>query len=139
LLWTGFDRLSPSGCFGLAYENPLTLSLSKRSPWNKIAAIPFYTYILECADGSFYVGHTDDLSARLGQHQAGSLGGYTATRRPVRLCWSAQFPDRDDAFRLEQQLKGWSRAKKLALMAGEFDRLPALARGRSGPASTSSA
>ena len=95
--------------------------------------MPFHTYILQCADGSFYVGHTDDLSTRLGQHQAGSLGGYTASRRPVVLCWSTQFPDRDNAFQLERQLKSWSRAKKLALMAGDFDRLPGLARGRGRP------
>lgn len=105
--------------------------------------MPFWTYILECADGSFYVGHTDDIDIRLGQHQAGTLGGYTAKRRPVTLLWSAQFPDREDAFRLERQLKGWSRAKKLALMAGAFEQLPELARGRgralAGAASTSSA
>jgi predicted GIY-YIG superfamily endonuclease len=69
----------------------------------------------------------------LGQHQAGSFGGYTATRRPVVLRWSTLFLDRDNGFQLERQLKGWSRAKKLALIAGEFERLPGLARGRGRP------
>ena len=123
----------------MSHKNPLTLRLSKRLPENRLRAMPFFTYILECADGSFYIGHTDDLDIRLGQHQAGSLGGYTATRRPVSLRWSTQFPERELAFRLERQLKGWSRAKKLALIAGEFEKLPVLAKGRSRPASTSSA
>jgi predicted GIY-YIG superfamily endonuclease len=57
----------------------------------------------------------------------------------VSLRWSTQFPERELAFRLERQLKGWSRAKKLALIAGEFDKLPVLAKGRYRPASTSSA
>jgi len=45
----------------------------------------FYAYMLRCSDGSYYIGHTDDLDYRLAQHQAGTLGGYTSKRRPVTL------------------------------------------------------
>ncbi|PYR39743.1 MAG: hypothetical protein DMF95_35110, partial [Acidobacteria bacterium] len=45
----------------------------------------FWTYLLTCADGSYYVGHTDDLEKRLAAHQDGSFAGYTARRRPVTL------------------------------------------------------
>ena len=58
----------------------------------------FWTYMLRCSDGSYYVGHTDDIDVRLAQHQEGVLGGYTSTRRPVELVWSDRFPDRDSAF-----------------------------------------
>ena len=43
----------------------------------------FWTYILRCSDGSYYVGHTDDIDYRMAQHEKGALGGYTAKRRPV--------------------------------------------------------
>ena len=91
----------------------------------------FYAYILRCSDGSYYVGHTDDIDVRLAQHQQGSLGGYTARRRPVTLLWTDVFPSRDDAFAAERKLKGWSRAKKEALMAGDWELVSQLARGRS--------
>ena len=90
----------------------------------------FYAYLLRCSDGSYYAGHTDDIDLRIGQHQTGALGGYTATRRPVALVWSDSFPDRDQAFWVERKLKGWSRAKKEALIAGDWDRIRALARNR---------
>jgi predicted GIY-YIG superfamily endonuclease len=83
----------------------------------------FHVYILECADGSFYTGHTDNIERRLGQHQAGTFDGYTAMRRPVLLLWNAVFQTRDDAFAFERQVKNWSRAKKLALMAGDWSAL----------------
>lgn len=51
----------------------------------------FWTYMLQCADGSYYVGHTDDLERRLAMHQGGSLGGYTASRRPVTLIHAEPF------------------------------------------------
>ena len=87
----------------------------------------FYTYMLRCSDGSYYVGHTDHLEARIIAHQTGALAGYTAARRPVTLVWSEMFEERDQAFRAERQIKGWSRAKKEALIAGDFDRIRALA------------
>jgi predicted GIY-YIG superfamily endonuclease len=85
----------------------------------------FHVYILQCADGSFYTGHTDNLEQRLGHHQAGTFDGYTSTRRPVLLLWNTTFASRDDAFAFERRVKNWSRAKKIALMASNW---PALKR-----------
>lgn len=87
----------------------------------------FYAYLLRCADGSYYAGHTDDLEARLVAHDSGALGGYTATRRPVALVWSEMFEEREQAFQAERQIKGWSRAKKEALIRGDFAALRSLA------------
>jgi predicted GIY-YIG superfamily endonuclease len=52
-----------------------------------------WTYILRCADGSYYVGCTTNLDQRMAQHGDGTLGGYTASRRPVELVWVDEFPD----------------------------------------------
>ncbi|MEP9365306.1 GIY-YIG nuclease family protein [Nocardioides sp. CN2-186] len=88
-----------------------------------------WTYILECADGSFYVGSTIDLDRRIGEHDAGVAAAYTRPRRrrPVRLVWAAQFSRIDDAFAYEKRVQGWSRAKRTALIEGRFDELPSLA------------
>jgi putative endonuclease len=72
-----------------------------------------------------------DLEIRLAQHQTGHFGGYNATRRPVVLVYSEYFEHIVDAIAAERQIKGWSRAKKEALIAGRFDLLPALSRRRS--------
>ena len=88
----------------------------------------FYTYMLRCSDGSYYVGHTDDLDARLSQHQRGELQGYTERRRPVALVWHQPFPTREEALAAERQIKNWSRAKKEALIAGDWDRVSEAAR-----------
>lgn len=88
----------------------------------------FSAYLVRCNDGSYYAGHTDDLERRLAQHQTGALGGYTARRRPVVLVWSDTFQTRDEAFAIERRLKGWSRAKKEALIAGDWERISELAR-----------
>lgn len=80
---------------------------------------PFFAYMLRCADKAYYVGHTDDLELTLAQHQDGSRDEYTAKRLPVELAWSAPFADRDSAFAAERRLKGWSRAKREALIAGD--------------------
>ncbi|WP_199555921.1 GIY-YIG nuclease family protein [Sandaracinobacteroides hominis] len=92
----------------------------------------FHTYILRCADGSYYVGHTDNLEHRLAEHQSGTRGGYTSRRRPVTLLWSQHFQTRDDAFAAERQLKGWSRAKKEAMMAGNWELVSQLASAKAG-------
>ena len=91
----------------------------------------FWVYILRCDDDSYYVGHTENLDLRLAQHQSGDLGGYTKPRRPLQLVYSQSFGTRDDAFAAERQIKGWSRQKKEALIAGDWERLPSLAQRRS--------
>jgi tRNA/rRNA methyltransferase len=88
----------------------------------------FFTYILQCSDKSYYVGHTDELERRLAEHDTGATGGYTATRRPIRLVWFGEFPTREEAKVVEAQIKKWSRRKKEALIAGRLDELKAAAR-----------
>jgi tRNA/rRNA methyltransferase len=88
----------------------------------------FFAYILRCSDGSYYVGHTEDLEVRVAAHQSGLIEGYTQKRRPVTLVWSQDFPDRDQAFAAERQIKGWSRAKKEALIRGDLEGLRFLSR-----------
>ncbi|WP_344805092.1 GIY-YIG nuclease family protein [Microlunatus ginsengisoli] len=85
-----------------------------------------YTYLLRCADDSLYVGSTHDLARRVDQHNAGRVEGHTASRRPVELVWFQEFDDIGEAWAMEQKVKGWRRAKKLALVAGRFADLPAL-------------
>ena len=94
---------------------------------------PFYVYILQCADGSYYVGHTDEIDRRLAQHHAGETGGYTARRLPVEVSWLGEFPSRADAIERERQIKGWTRAKKEALARADWSQLHELAKCRSGP------
>ena len=84
--------------------------------------------MLHCNGGHFYVGHTDDLGLRVAQHQSGELGGYTASRLPIELVWSECFQTRDEAKTAEAQIKGWSRAKKLALIRGDWTLISALAQ-----------
>jgi predicted GIY-YIG superfamily endonuclease len=101
--------------------------------------VSFWAYLLHCDGGYFYVGHTDDLERRFNEHQSGAYRGYTFSRRPVKLVWSQEFQTRDDAKAAEAQLKGWSRAKKLALIRGDWDRISALASAKKqGSPSTSS-
>ncbi|MFC3691800.1 GIY-YIG nuclease family protein [Chenggangzhangella methanolivorans] len=87
-----------------------------------------WIYILRCSDGSYYVGSTRGaLEKRLAEHQSGAFGGYTAARLPVALVFSERFVRVEDAIAAERQIKGWSRAKKEALIAGRLDLLPRLA------------
>ena len=46
--------------------------------------MPFYVYILKCADGSYYTGPTDDLDVRIAAHRQGLIPGYTRKRRPAQ-------------------------------------------------------
>ena len=90
-----------------------------------------FLYILLCADGSYYVGTTrTTLEIRVAQHNAGTFGGYTAKRRSVTLVFAEWFDRITDAIEAERQVKGWSRAKKEALIRGEFERLSELSKRR---------
>ena len=88
----------------------------------------FWLYLLRCADQSVYVGHTDDLERRLAQHTSGELGGFTAARLPIVPLWAQEFPTREEALEREHQVKGWSRAKKLALARQDWETLHQLSR-----------
>jgi len=82
-----------------------------------------YVYVLRCADGSYYVGHTDNLSLRLNEHQSGAGANFTAARRPVEMVYAEEHPTPVHAQRRELQLKRWSRAKKEALIAQDLSLL----------------
>jgi len=91
-----------------------------------------FLYILRCSDGSYYIGVTRTaLELRVAQHNAGTFGGYTATRRPVTLVFSQWFDRITDAIENERKLKKWSRAKKEAFVRGDFAALQQLAARRS--------
>jgi putative endonuclease len=88
-----------------------------------------YLYILQCADGSYYTGTArSGLERRIAEHNAGIFGGYTAQRRPVTLVFSQWFDRITDAIAAERQVKGWSRAKKEALIRSDFARLSELSK-----------
>ena len=89
----------------------------------------FFTYILQCSDGKYYTGYTDDLDARVESHNTGEYPkAYTLRRRPVKLVFYVEFEDADSAKEFERQIKKWTRAKKEALIRGEWEKLPELAK-----------
>lgn len=88
----------------------------------------FWLYILRCADGSYYIGHTENLEKRFAEHNLGAVSSYTRKRRPLTLVFAEQSSTREEALARERQLKGWSRAKKEALIKGNWTRLRELAR-----------
>jgi predicted GIY-YIG superfamily endonuclease len=73
----------------------------------------WYVYILECSDGSYYIGHAKDINTRLEEHNSGRGAGYTRSRRPVRLLYSEKHNIRTEAVRRETQIKKWSHGTKL--------------------------
>ena len=91
--------------------------------------ITYYVYILRCADASFYTGITSNLSQRLESHQSGKYkDSYTSKRKPVTLAFYCEFTDPNIAIEIEKRIKKWSKAKKQALIDGEYDDLPNLAK-----------
>jgi putative endonuclease len=96
-----------------------------------------YVYMLRCSDGSYYVGSARrGLDRRVSEHNEGLYGGYTSTRRPVVLVWAQQFLIVTDAIAVERQIKGWSRAKKEALIRSDYGAVQLLSKRRTphGPA-----
>ena len=89
----------------------------------------FWTYLLHCNGGYFYVGHTDNLERRIAQHETGAVPGFTRDHLPASYVWSEEFPTRIEAKAMEKRLKGWSRAKKMALIRGDWAQISDLAKG----------
>jgi len=98
----------------------------------------FWVYILECADRSYYIGHTDNLEQRLAGHEQNTFKCYTSRRLPVKLVFCSEFTTRDEAFARERQIKGWSRRKKQALINGDWPELVKYSRGERPDPSTGS-
>ena len=95
-----------------------------------------WVYILRCADGSYYTGSYKgaDLATRIGEHNSRKyVNAYTGKRLPVELVWSAPYDSITQAIAFERQIKGWSRAKKEALIRGDYEALPALSLSRRQP------
>ena len=72
----------------------------------------FYLYILKCRDGSYYIGHTEDLEKRMAEHKGGKGGSYTSARLPIEVMYVEEFQHRDSALEAERKLKKWTRKKK---------------------------
>jgi putative endonuclease len=87
-----------------------------------------HTYILECRDGSYYVGSAWDLDHRVWQHSIGKGSEYTKRRLPVTLVFAAEFERIDEAYAMEKRIQGWSRRKREALIEGRYEELPGLSR-----------
>ena len=87
-----------------------------------------WVYLLECGDGSYYVGSTRNLDARVAQHHAGLGAEYTRHRLPIELRWAHECERVDEAYALEKRIQGWSRAKREALIRGDVEALPGLSR-----------
>lgn len=83
----------------------------------------YYVYILLCTDNTYYTGVTDDLETRFLYHQNGqNPNSYTYNKRPVEIVFYTEFNDINQAIAFEKQLKGWSRAKKEAIINGEWEK-----------------
>ena len=86
--------------------------------------MPYYVYILRCSDGTFYTGSTSNLQERVFDHISGfDPKAYTFQLRPVKLVWAEEFETRIDALNIEKQIKGWSHAKKKALIEDDFEEI----------------
>lgn len=89
----------------------------------------YYVYILKCADKTYYTGITSDIVNRLQEHTIGKhIDSYTFKRRPVQLVSVSEFSDVKMAIAKEKQIKKWSKQKKEALINGDFESLPNLAK-----------
>ena len=90
----------------------------------------WHVYILKCADGSLYVGHTCNVPDRVARHNAGRGAFWTATRYPVTLVYQESYDFEADALVREKQIKHWSRAKKQALINKDLNALQEFSKRR---------
>ena len=88
----------------------------------------YFVYILKCSDDSYYVGVTGDLDQRVDKHNAGAGAMWTSLLRPVKLVYSEQIESESEALKRERQIRGWTRAKKEALIAGNGAALKRLSK-----------
>jgi predicted GIY-YIG superfamily endonuclease len=89
-----------------------------------------WVYILKCADGSYYTGSTTNLEWRISQHIQGGGSIYTKSRLPVKLVYAFESESIVEAKKHEHQIKGWSHAKKEALIRGDYSALVNLSKSK---------
>jgi predicted GIY-YIG superfamily endonuclease len=97
----------------------------------------FWAYMLHCRGGYFYTGHAEDLETRIAQHREGKLPGFASEHLPVELVWSQEFPTRYEALAAERRIKGWSRAKKMALIRADWGEISRLRKKQDSPSTGS--
>jgi putative endonuclease len=98
-----------------------------------------YVYMLECSDGYYYIGVTNNLELRFLQHEQGiNRNCYTYVKRPLKIVYYEMFNDPGSAIAFEKKIKGWSRKKKEALITAQFHLLPELSKSKSCPRSSTS-
>lgn len=85
-------------------------------------------YILQCADDSYYVGHSQDVEQCVEAHNKGEGARFTAMHRPCRLVYTESFCSKEQATKRERQIKGWTKKKKASLTAGDIERLRILSK-----------
>ena len=78
---------------------------------------PWFVYLIECRDGSFYAGIAVDVAARFALHVRGKGARYTRSHPPARLAWAAQYPDRSAALKAEYAIRRLPAARKRELAA----------------------
>lgn len=87
----------------------------------------FYVYIIQCADGTFYTGYTNDVHKRVETHNAGKGAKYTKTRRPCKLVWACGYETKSEAMKREYSIKQLTREQKINLINKEPKNWPTLA------------
>jgi len=93
--------------------------------------------MLHCRGGYFYIGHTDDIERRMAQHETGGVAGFVRDHWPAKLVWSCEFSTRIEALEMERRIKGWSRAKKMALIRDDWTEIVRLAKAKDSPSTSS--
>ena len=88
----------------------------------------WYTYILRCSNGSFYVGHTNCIEKRFMCHVSKHGAKFTAVNKPEQVEYKEEFISEKAAVQRELQIKKWTRAKKQALIDGNLVRLRELSK-----------
>ena len=106
-------------------ETDRTSPRESKNPERATRAEGWFVYMVKCTGGRIYTGITQDVPRRFAEHQTGGCC-FTKAYPARRLLYAEPHPNRANAERRERQLKGWTRAKKLALAAGDLDRLKRL-------------
>jgi type I site-specific restriction endonuclease len=132
-----FFTIFQSFMSGGSTSSPTALNLSNTEsvevelPKVEIKEVAYgYMYILQCADGSFYIGSTKNLALRLEQHKNAEGATFTASHLPVKLVYYETYDRIETAFKREKQIQKWSRAKKIALIQGDIEKLKKLSKSR---------